>query len=201
MPSRRRVLASLAALGAAGAIAGLGTYASFTNTTQASQTTSSGTVVVALGATGASTNRLTVGASGLVAGDTVQRSVDLANTGNQGFASVALTTSASPSSALDTDTTNGLQMVIDRCSVAWTEAGASPAFTYTCTGTTSSVLASAPVVGAGMALANLSSLTAGNTDHLRVTLTLPAGAGNALQNQSSTITYSFTATQRAATSQ
>jgi len=202
MTTRRKLLATLAILGAAGALAGLGTYATFTSTTQASQTTSSGTVVVALGATGASTNRLTVGAGGLVAGDTVQRSVDLSNTGNQDFASVALTTSASPSSALDTDATSGLQMVIDRCSVAWTEAGTSPAFTYTCQGgSTSSVLASAPIIGPGLALSNLSSLTAGNTDHLRVTLTLPSAAGNTLQNQSSTITYSFTATQRAATSQ
>ena len=38
------------------------------------------------------------------------------------------------------------------------------------------------------------------TDHLRVTLTLPSGAPNTLQNQSSTITYAFTGTQRTATS-
>ena len=40
----------------------------------------------------------------------------------------------------------------------------------------------------------------GATDHLRVTLTLPSGAPNTLQNQSSTITYAFTGTQRTATS-
>ena len=49
------------------------------------------------------------------------------------------------------------------------------------------------------ALSNLASLTNGTTDHLRVTLTLPSGAGNTLQNQSSTISYAFTGTQRAAT--
>ena len=32
-----------------------------------------------------------------------------------------------------------------------------------------------------------------------MTLTLPSGAGNTLQNQSSTITYTFNGTQRAAT--
>ena len=45
----------------------------------------------------------------------------------------------------------------------------------------------------------LGSLTAGATDHLRVTLTLPSGAGNTLQNQTSTISYAFNGTQRTAT--
>ena len=88
-------------------------------------------------------------------------------------------------------------MVIDKCSVAWTEAG--PPYTYTCSGSTSSVLASRAVIGSTLALSNLGSLTAGATDHLRVTLTLPSGAGNTLQNQSSTISYAFTGTQRTAT--
>jgi hypothetical protein len=88
-------------------------------------------------------------------------------------------------------------MVIDKCSQAWTEAG--PPYTYTCGGTTSSVLASRAVIGSNLALSNLGSTSAGATDHLRVTLTLPSGAGNTLQNQSSTITYAFTGTQRTAT--
>ncbi len=67
-------------------------------------------------------------------------------------------------------------MAIDRCSTGWTEAGTSPAFTYTCGGVTSVVLASTPVIGANLALNNLGTLTAGATDKLRVTLTLPAGA-------------------------
>jgi hypothetical protein len=88
-------------------------------------------------------------------------------------------------------------MVLDKCSVAWTESG--PPYTYTCSGSTSSVLASRPVIGSTLALSNLGSLTAGATDHLRLTLTFPSGAGNSLQNQSSTISYSFTGTQRTAT--
>jgi len=193
----RKLLASVAVLGAAASIAGLGTFATFTSSTSASHTVSSGTVTIALGATGASTNRLNIGASGLAPGDTIQRSVDLLNSGSLDLASVTLTTTAAPSSLLDTDATNGLQMVIDKCSVAWTESG--PPYTYTCGGTTSSVLASRPVIGSALAPSNLSSLTSGATDHLRVTLTLPSGAGNTLQNQSSTISYAFTGTQRAAT--
>ena len=66
---------------------------------------------------------------------------------------------------------------------------------------TSSVLASTPVVGSNMMLANMAALSHGATDHLRVTLTLPLSAPNTLQTQSSTIQYTFTGTQRAATSQ
>jgi predicted ribosomally synthesized peptide with SipW-like signal peptide len=197
----RKLLLSIAAIGAAAAIAGLGTYATFTSSTSASQSVASGTVTIALGATGASTNRVTVGASNIAAGDTIQRSVDLINSGSLNLASVTLTTSATTSSLLNTDTTNGLQMVIDKCSVAWTEGGTAPAYTYTCSGTTSTVLASAPVVGSNLALSNLTVLTAGVTDHLRVTLTLPSAAGNTLQNQSSVIQYTLTGTQRAATNQ
>jgi spore coat-associated protein N len=194
-----KILTTVALIGAAASIAGLGTYATFTSTTSQSHTISSGTVTIALGATGASTNRLNIGASGVAPGDTIQRSVDLINSGSLNLASITLTTTAAPSSLLDTDTTNGLQMVVDKCSQAWTEAG--PPYTYTCGGSTSSVLASRAVIGSNLALSNLGSTTAGATDHLRVTLTLPSGAGNTLQNQSSTISYAFTGTQRAATNQ
>jgi len=57
------------------------------------------------------------------------------------------------------------------------------------------------VIGSTLALSNLSSLTNGSTDHLRVTLTLPSGAPNSLQNQSSTISYTFSGSQRAGTDQ
>ena len=193
----KKLLATIAVIGAAASIAGLGTYATFTSTTSQSHTVSSGTVTIALGATGAATNRLNIGASALAPGDTIQRSVDLTNSGSLDLASITLTTTASPSSLLDTDTTNGLQMVIDKCSVAWTESG--PPYTYTCSGTNTNVLASRPVIGSNVTLPGLGALTNGGSDHLRVTLTLPSGAGNSLQNQSSTITYAFTGTQRAAT--
>jgi predicted ribosomally synthesized peptide with SipW-like signal peptide len=195
----KKLLATIAIIGAAASIAGLGTYATFTSTTSQSHTVTTGTVTIALGATGAATNRLNIGASALAPVDSIQRSVDLTNSGSLDLASITLTTTASPSSLLDTDTTNGLQMVIDKCSVAWTEAG--PPYTYTCGGSTSSVLTTRPVIGSALALSNLGATTHGATDHLRVTLTLPSGAGNTLQNQSSTITYAFTGTQRAAGSQ
>lgn len=195
----QKLLLSVIVVGAAASVGGLGTFASFTSSTSATNTQTTGTVTIALGATGASTNRLTVNATDIAPGDTMQRSFDLTNSGSINLASITLTTTASPSSLLDTDATNGLQMVIDKCSVAWTESGSSPAFTYTCSGTTTTVLASRAVIGSTIALSNLGSLTAGATDRLRLTLTLPSGAGNTFQNISSSISYAFTATQRTAT--
>jgi spore coat-associated protein N len=164
-----------------------------------SQSITSGTVEIALGATGTSANRLNVDATGVVPGDTIQRAVTVSNTGNQDFASITLTTTASPSTLLDTDATDGLQMLIERCSVAWTEGGSAPAYTYTCSGSTSTVLSSRAIIGSGLALSNLT-ITSGATNQLRVTVSLPSSAGNTLQGLSSTITYTFTGTQRAGTS-
>ncbi len=196
---RTKVLASLAAVGTAASVAGLGTFGAFTSTTSAATPQTSGTVVIALGSAGTATNRLTVGATGLVPGDTVQRAFQLSNTGNQGLSGITLTTSATTSSLLDTDTTNGLQLVLQSCSAPWTEAGTAPAYTYTCSGTTSTVLASRPVIGSNLALAGLSSLTSGSTDNLLATLTFPSAAGNTLQGQSSTVSFAFTGTQRTST--
>ena len=190
-----KVLLSISLVTVAAALVGMGAFAVFTNSATVSQTDSSGTVTLAPISVNGTNNRLSVGASNLAAGDTIQRSVDVKNTGSLTLANVTLTTTATTSSLLDTDTTNGLQMVIDKCSVAWTETGGPP-YTYTCGGTTTSVLASAPVIGTNLALSNIT-LTAGTDNFLRVTLTLPSAAPNTLQGQSSVIQYAFTATQRA----
>ncbi|HET7399317.1 MAG TPA: TasA family protein [Intrasporangium sp.] len=194
-----KLLASVALVAAAAGVAGLGTFGSFTSTTSASQAVGSGTVKVALGAAGAA-NRLNVAATGLVPGDTVQRAVVLSNTGNQDLATLSLTTTATTSSKLDTDATNGLQLSIDSCSTPWVEAGTSPAYTYTCTGTTKTVLASRPVVGSNVTLTNLGALGSGSSDNLRVRLTLPDTADNSFQGLDSVLGFDFTGTQRTATS-
>ena len=198
----KKLVLSGVLLGAAAALAGPGAFATFTSAaTGGPQTITTGTVTIVLGATGASTNRLNVNASGVAPGDTIQRSVDLSNSGSLNLASITLGITASPSSTLDTDATNGLQTTIQSCSVAWTEAG--PPYTYTCSGTKTTVLTSTAVSsleGSASGLTPLSSLSAGGTDHLVVTLTLPTTAPNAFQNLSSTLSYNFTGTQRAAQS-
>jgi spore coat-associated protein N len=196
-----KVIASLALVGTAAGVAGLGTYGAFTSSTSASTDVASGAVAITLGASGAA-NRLSVAATGLVPGDTVQRAVTLTNaTGNQALAGITLTTLATTTSKLDTDPALGLQLVIDKCSVPWTEAGTAPAYTYTCSGgTITPVLGPRAVIGAALPLTGLSSTTAGNTDNLRVTLSLPGAADNTFQSQSSAIDLSFTGTQRSGAS-
>jgi len=142
-------------------------------------------------------NRLTIGTSDLAAGDTLERVVKLTNSGSLDLASATLTTTATTTSLLDTDAANGLQMQVDKCSAAWTESAAP--YTYTCSGTVTSVVATRAVIGANVALGSLGALTAGGSDYLRVKLTLPASAPNSLQGLASTLQYRFDATQRTAT--
>lgn len=208
MKTSRKILLSIGAIGAAASIAGLGTFASFSDTDSASATISSGTVTIDLADPGAN-NRLNVGASGMVPGDSLQRRVVLTNDGNQDLASVTLTTTAAASTLLTSDTTNGLQMKIEKCGGAagWRESASTP-YTYTCdavlpgdnAGTRTSVLARRAILGNTISLASMSSLTAGSSDDMVVTVDLPSGADNTFQGLSTTITYTFNATQRAATS-
>jgi predicted ribosomally synthesized peptide with SipW-like signal peptide len=206
----KRVLLSVAALGLAASIAGLGTYATFTSSTSADQTVSSGTVAITLGTAGTADNRLTIGATGLAPGDSLQRRVELTNaTGNENLASIVLTTNATTSSVLDTDATNGLKMKIEKCAglLGWRESLTTP-YTYTCDqlaaadnlGSRTSVLAQRAIIGTDLALSSMSALTANNIDDMVVTVDLPSGAGNGFQTKTSVVQYTFTGTQRAATS-
>jgi spore coat-associated protein N len=193
-----KVFGSIAVLGAAASVAGLGTFASFTSSTSATQAISSGSVSIALGATGPA-NRLTVAASNLVPGDTVERAVDLTSTSSDALGSVSLQTSGAPNNALITDT-NGLTVKIEKCPVAWTETGTAPAYVYTCAGGANTTVLAAGAVGNTTSLSGLAALTSGSsTDHLLVTLALPAAATNTLQGLSTSITYAFNGTQRTAT--
>jgi spore coat-associated protein N len=189
----RKMLLSLALFVVAALVVGVGAFALFTDTQSVSQSIGSGSVNLQPINVNGVNNRLSVGATNVAAGDTIDRAVDLKNIGTIAVSGITLTTTATTSSLLDTDTTNGLQMVIDRCSVAWTES-AFP-YTYTCSGTQSSVLASRQVIGTALALSNLT-LTANTDNFLRVKLTLPSTAGNTFQSRTSVVSYSFTATQR-----
>ena len=188
-----KILASASLVAAAAAVAGMGTYGAFTSSTSASASVAAGTVSIALGAAG---NSLSIPAAGVLPGDRIERLVSLVNSGNQNLNAVTLTTTApAPATVLTTDAVNGLQLTIDACSVPWTGTAAP----YACTGTLTPVLAKVPVVGSNLPLSNLTSLTAGKTDNLRVSATLPTTAGDAFQGQTSTVGFSFTATQRSET--
>jgi hypothetical protein len=224
----RRIALSIALLVAAvGALIG-GAFATFTaSVTAGPQAITSGSVKLAVGPT----NDVATGATNIAAGDTIAREADLNDTGGTiANKEITLKLSASPTSLLDTDPTNGLQVSIQACSEAWkrTVVGSPPpAFEYTCTPGATAVkingAASTSVSaleGAAGVLSPLNSLNAGGKDFLVFTLTLPAGApgdlgkvaactgtsgGTAatedLQGCASTLTYTFQATQRNGTAQ
>jgi spore coat-associated protein N len=75
LSTRDRVALSVALLLVAVALAGVGAFAAFTSSASVSQSITSGTVTIALGATGTSANRLNVDATWVVPGDTIQRAV------------------------------------------------------------------------------------------------------------------------------
>jgi spore coat-associated protein N len=178
---------------------GSGASAVFNAAGSASHTASTGTVALSMPAGDTTGNRLTVDATGLAPGDTVQRVVNLTNSGTLDWASLTLTTTATVSSELDTDVSDGLKMVVEECSVDWTQLTSSP-YTYSCAGTTSARVASRAILGIGIAIPSTGALVSGGVSRLRVTLTLPTTAPPTMEGDSSTILYTFTGTQRAGTS-
>lgn len=205
---KAKIFATVAAVGSASAVAGLGTFGAFTSTTNASTPVDSGIVKIALGAAGSTANRLTLSAVDILPGDTIQRGFTLdAATSTDPFGSVTMTSTATTTSLLDSDATNGLKVKIEKCLDtttfvnAWVESTNTP-YTYSCpaTATRSDVVAQQAVIGSGIALPGLKSLTtAAASDHLVMTMTLPSAAGNTFQNLASTIKFTFDATQRTTT--
>ena len=191
----RKVVGSLGVIGAAAAVAGMGTFGSFTDsTTPVNTTIQSGTLNIDLTQQGFT---VPVTTAGFVPGDSLTRAVNLVNSGNVALNSVVLGTTVATPSVLTTDTSNGLQMAVKSCSVAWTQGGTATAATYTCAGT-ERLLASGPAVS-NLNLSNPASLAAGATDYLTFSVSLPASAGNAFQGQSAALSLTFTGTQRTGT--
>ena len=127
---------------------------------------------------------------GLAAGDQMQRPFDLTNVGKKNFSALAVTTAASPSSPLDSDAANGLQLRIDSCSSGWKKVKGTQE--YACKKPPRGLVALRPVIGSGVVLQGLT-LAKAKTAHLLLTVSLPATAPNALQGQTTSLTYTFTA--------
>lgn len=198
--SARKVIASLGVIGAAAAVAGLGTFGTFTDTTiPVNASVNTGTLKLALTPAN-DTASLSVTASNFIPGDSLSRSVDLANTGTSAHSSISLAATASATNVLSTDTVNGLKLGVEACSVTWTKTtSASGAALYSCSGTQKTMLAPTPAVTAGATLASPASLTAGGVDHLVVTLSLPATADNTFQGLSNSLTLTFNGVQASGT--
>ena len=193
-PTARKVVGSLAILGTAAAVAGLGTYGNFTDsTTPVNTTVATGTLSIDL-TQPAGAYAIPVSISGLVPGDSITRAVNLVNDGNLAMSSVSVVSTATASSILTTDQTNGLQLSVKGCSVPWTQGGTAAAPTYTCSGTQNTLMTGPVVNNAG--LSNPASLNPGGTDYLTFSISLPATADNTFQGKSAGLSLSFAGAQR-----
>ena len=194
-------LVAAAAIGATGlALTGAGVYAALT--AQATNTTpeavSSGVLSLTMSPNGAG---FTTAISNLAPGDVVNRHISLVNGSLEGKNLTLGVTDATPT-PLTTDATNGLQVTVTGCSVAWTPG------TGACSGSTTPVLTSTPIASLGTPAALASVVTASSTQHLQVSLALPNSTevitngvvpGTSVQGRSAALTWTFTETQRDAT--
>jgi hypothetical protein len=191
----RKVVGSLAIVGTAAAVAGMGTFGTFTDSTTPVDTTiQSGTLSIDVAQTGYT---VPVTTAGFVPGDSITRALTLVNDGSAALSSVNFSSTATVGSVLTTDTVNGLQLSLKSCSVAWTQGGTASAPTYTCGGTTTTLVTGPAVTN--MPLVNPASLNAGGKDFLVFSVSLPVSADNTFQGKSSTLSLSFTGVQRAGT--
>jgi hypothetical protein len=191
----RKVVGSLAIVGTAAAVAGMGTFGTFTDSTTPVDTTiASGTLSINVNQTGFA---VPVTTTGFVPGDSITRAVTLVNDGTAALSSISFASTATTGSILTTDIVNGLQLTLKSCSVAWTQGGTEAAPTYTCGGTTTTLVTGPAVTNAP--LANPASLNAGGTDHLVLSVALPTSADNTFQGKSATLSLAFTGIQRSGT--
>jgi hypothetical protein len=191
-PNARKVVGSLGVIGAAAAVAGMGTFGTFTDSsTPVATTIQSGTLSIDVTQQGYT---VPVTTSNFVPGDSMTRAVNLINDGSSALGSVTLATTVQTPSILTTDVSNGLQLSVKSCSVAWTQGGTAQAPTYTCSGTERTLGSGAAV--SNMTLNNPASLVAGATDYLTFAISLPAGADNSFQGKSAALSLTFTGTQR-----
>jgi spore coat-associated protein N len=141
--------------------------------------------------------------TGMAPGDTVNRYIDVTQGGTLDGAALTLKVADAAATTLTTDATNGLQITVSQCSVAFT------ATTGACTGTTTTALATISANGllSAQSLSGIST-TAGAVAHLKIALALPAGSEltsngvlpvGTVQGVTSTLTWTFFETQRTAT--
>lgn len=194
---KQRLTLGIGTVGVAALLAMGSAFAAFTGTVSAGPQTI-GTTAMSLAldpAAGSSLALFTATVSDTVPGDVGNRFVTLRNSSaSASVASGTLTVTDAPGTTLLATGANGLQVRLDRCSVAWTlPAG-------TCSGTTTTVVAQqglaalgTPKTITGLTLAPAASW------FLRVTTTLPAAADNTYKSLTEVLTYTFDATAAAGT--
>jgi hypothetical protein len=160
------------------------------------------TLILTQGSAGAS-GGIESNISAMAPGDIVYRFLDLTNSGTMAGTSLTLQVIDGLASSLSTNATNGLQITLHECSVAWTQAGA------TCSGSTTSVLSSTSLNSLATATSiSVSSLSASSVSRLRISIALPVSSEvttngvlpvGTIQGESSELTWTFQESQRNAT--
>ncbi len=120
----------------------------------------------------------------LAPGDRIERLVELRVRGKGRFAAVYLRTRVRRQSVL-ADPQRGLQIAIDRCSKRWQKRRG----VYTCPGRHFLVLSQRALLR--RARLRRLRLRPSHAAHLRLVLTLPAGADNQFQAETARVRYSF----------
>jgi hypothetical protein len=184
-PARRRSRAPLALAAAIALVLGAGASASalFLDRATAGAQVGAGTVVAEFDATGVTTVQVPV--TDLLPGGTARRLVDLTNAGTVSMGALQLESAATTVGASASD---GLQLALERCSVAWSSDAA------TCPGTTTTVAADRPAT-ARIDLPASPAFAIGATDHLRLTLRLPESSPSTAQSTSGTLTLAVLGVQ------
>jgi hypothetical protein len=137
--------------------------------------------------------------SNVAPGDTVNRYITLTNGGTLDGDVLSLAIAASPSNALTTNGTAGLQVTVKECAVAWTNAGV-------CTPGATTVLASSSLLSLATAKTlAVSSLAASAVNYLQFSINLPAGSevtnngvlpAGTVQGLTTAVTWNFLETLR-----
>ena len=197
------VLMGMALTAALFSIFGLAGYSLFSGQSGAVSTSiSTGVVKVALSATGASES-LGIGAQNIAPGDTMQREVDVSNSGTSAIGNVTFGVTASNTTAsIYSSSTDGLQVSVLECSGSWTPTLLSDGgYSYTCNGTQSTAYGPDPIadVASGVVLpTSLSDIPVGGSSSFVVQVSFPTSAGNSQSSETESFTWNFTATQAAA---
>lgn len=199
----KMLLAMAAVLTGAAGVAAVGTYANWHKSVTATQNVTVGTFGISL-PTGSTTNQFPVTATNVVPGDAIARLADVSNTGNTPWATFTLnpTSTVTGARTLHDGTVNALTVTVYECAVAWTTVDP----TTGCTPSNKTTpVATVALTGANtfdLHTLNAPTLTNGNVDHLLVVTGYPTTANDYADYNSltDTITYTFSATQRAGTS-
>lgn len=193
---------------AALAVTGTGVYALLRaqayNST--AESVAAGTLLLTLAPTGTS-GGLTTAVANMAPGDTVNRFVEVRNTGTIPGTNLTLQLSDQPpaaATALTLDPAIGLQVTVTSCSQAWTLVAGVGA----CGGTTTTALATTSAVAAKAAplVLNAGAVAPGTSAYYRVGVSLPTGAevsvngvppAVTIQGLSAALRWTFTLDQRA----